>query len=72
MTDCLTAADKLQMLSPVELQERIVDLKLLLDADEEYIKTLEQRNQSLWDANQKLEEQLRKSGIPFQQFNKYY
>lgn len=63
--------DELQTLSPTELREKIMDLSLLLDADEEYIKTLERRNETLWGTVRKLEERLCKSGLPFQPFNNH-
>lgn len=69
--DCLAVAGEFQTLSPMELQEKKGDLKLLLDADEEYIETLEQRNENLWDAVQNLEERLCESGVYFQPFHSH-
>ena len=64
--------DELQTLSPTELREKITDLQLLLDADEEYIKTLERRNEKLWGMVQKSERRLHESGIHFRPFDNYY
>jgi hypothetical protein len=61
-----------QSLSRTELEEKIADLNVLYDANEEYIKTLERRNKDQWDAIQNLEGQLREMGIPFQPFNINY
>jgi hypothetical protein len=54
-----------------ELEEKIGDLNILHEANEEYIRTLERRNSNLWNAIRNLEEQLRASGIPFQAYENY-